>query len=72
MSEQTEYVDSCLDRLVPELVGLKVTGGAVDESGEYWGLVLEGKKGKKKVKKVAFVLADPEGNGAGFLEINEG
>ena len=72
MSEQTEFVQACLDRLVPKLVGLKITGGAVDESGEYWGFVAEGKKGGKKVKKVVFVLADPEGNEAGFLEIKEG
>ncbi len=72
MSEQTEFVDACLDRLVPELVGLKITGGAIDDSGEFWGLVLEGKVGGKKVKKVVFVLADPEGNGPGFLEIGEG
>jgi hypothetical protein len=37
-----------------------------------WDFVVEGKKGQKTVKKVVFVLCDPEGNGPGWLEINEG
>ena len=62
MSKPNEFVQACLDRLVPELVGLTITGGAVDETGEYWGFVAEGKKRGKAVKKVVFVLCDPEGN----------
>ena len=46
--------------------------GAVDDTGEFWGFVAEGKKGKKTVKKVVFVNCDPEGNGPGFLEIEDG
>ena len=72
MSEQSEFVEACLDRLVPQLVGMTITGGAVDESGEYWGFVVEGKKQGKTVKKVVFVNCDPEGNGPGFLEIEDG
>ena len=72
MSNQSEHVKACLERLVPELVGLTVTGGAVDDTGEYWGFTAEGKKAGKVIKKVVFVLCDPEGNGPGFLEIEEG
>ena len=72
MSKKSPHVKACLARLVPELVGLTITGGAVDESGEYWGFTAEGKQGKRTVKKVVFVLCDPEGNGPGFLQIEEG
>ena len=72
MSKPNKYAQACLDRLVPELVGLTITGGAVDESGEFWGFTVEGTKGGKTVKKVVFVLCDPEGNGPGFLEIGDG
>jgi hypothetical protein len=72
MSKPNEFVEACLDRLVPQLVGLTITGGAVDDTGEFWGFIAEGKQGAKPVKKVVFVLCDPEGNGPGFLEINEG
>jgi hypothetical protein len=55
-----------------QLVGYTVTGIAVDDSdtddfgGDPWeGLVME--DGKRK--KIAWVLMDPEGNGAGFLDI---
>ena len=70
MSE-TQFVKACLERLVPELTGLSITGGVVDDTGEFWGFVAEGLKAGKAVKKTIFVLADPEGNGPGFLEINE-
>ena len=72
MSKQSPHVKACLDRLIPELTGLTITGGVVDESGEYWGFTAEGKKGNKTVKKVVFVNCDPEGNGPGFLEIEDG
>ena len=72
MSKPNEFVQACLDRLIPELTGLTITGGAVDDTGEFWGFVAEGKKDGKAVKKVVFVLCDPEGNGPGWLEINEG
>ena len=57
-----------------QLVGYTVTGLAVDNSdednfGDPWmGLVME--NGKRK--KIAWVLMDPEGNGAGFLDIVDG
>ena len=72
MSKPNGFVEACLERLVPELVGLTIIGGAVDDTGEYWGFVAEGNKGGKSIKKVAFVLCDPEGNGPGFLEIEDG
>ncbi|VGO11858.1 hypothetical protein PDESU_00405 [Pontiella desulfatans] len=72
MSKQSPHVKACLEQLIPELVGLTITGGAVDQSGEYWGFVAEGKQGKKTFKKVVFVNCDPEGNGPGFLEIENG
>jgi hypothetical protein len=72
MSKPNKYAQACLDRLVPELVGLTITGGAVDDTGEFWGFTVEGTKGGKTVKKVVFVLCDPEGNGPGFLEIEDG
>jgi len=71
MSKPNEFAQACLDRLVPELVGLTIVGGASDDTGEYWGFVAEGKRAGRSVKKVAFVLFDPEGNGPGFLEIEE-
>ena len=71
--KHSEFTKACLERVVPELTGLTITGGAVDDSGEFWGVVVEGRKDKKKIRKVVFVLCDPEGNGPGFLEIqNEG
>jgi hypothetical protein len=72
MSKQSPHVKACMDRLIPELVGLTITGGAVDESGEYWGFVCKGKRDGKAVEKVVFVNCDPEGNGPGFLDIEEG
>lgn len=72
MSKQSAHVKACLGRLIPELKGLTITGGAVDESGEYWGFVAKGKKDGKPAEKVVFVNCDPEGNGPGFLEIEEG
>jgi len=72
MSRPNEFAQACLDRLVPELVGLTIVGGAVDDAGEYWGFVAEGEQGGKIVRKVVFVLCDPEGNGPGFLEIEDG
>ena len=71
MSNETEFVQACLKRLVPPLVGLTITGGVKDDTGECWGFCVEGKRDGKIVKKVVFVLADPEGNGPGFLEIED-
>lgn len=71
MNANKQYAKACLERLVPELVGLTITGGAVDGTGEFWGFVAEGRKNGQQVRKVVFVLADPEGNGPGFLEIAE-
>jgi hypothetical protein len=72
MNNQTDEVKAGLERLVPQLVGLSITGGAIDDTGEYWGFVAEGQKDGIAVKKVVFVLQDPEGNGPGFLEIEDG
>lgn len=69
--EQNDYVTACLDRLIPELVGLTITGGAVNETGQYWGFTAAGKQDGKAVEKTVFVLADAEGNGPGFLEISD-
>ena len=70
-SKPNEFAKACLNRLVPELKGLTIIG-AVGETGEYWGFVAEGEQGGKTVRKVVFVLCDPEGNGPGFLEIGDG
>ncbi len=72
MSNQSTFVEACLDRLIPPLTGLTITGGVKDNTGEFWGFAVEGKRNGRTVKKVVFVLADPEGNGPGFLEIGEG
>ena len=72
MNKPNEFTQACLDRLVPELAGLTITGGAVDDTGEYWGFTAKGKQDGKTVEKTVFVMADPEGNGPGFLEINDG
>ena len=71
MSKPNEFVEACLDRLVPQLVGHTITGGVKDDTGEYWGFCVEGKRGGKTVKKVVFVNCDPEGNGPGWLEIED-
>lgn len=67
--KQTDYVKACLERLMPELAGLTITGGVVDSTGEFWGFKAEGMKAGRMIRKTVFVLADPEGNGPGFLEI---
>ncbi|QHI69283.1 hypothetical protein [Tichowtungia aerotolerans] len=72
MSKPNKYAQACLDRLIPDLTGLTITGGAVDDTGEYWGFTAEGRQNRKTIKKVVFVLCDPEGNGPGFLDIQEG
>lgn len=69
---KTPFVNLCMKTLVPELVGLTITGAAVDESGEYWGFTAEGGDDAQKTEKVVFVLSDPEGNGPGFLAIQGG
>ena len=69
MSKPNEYAQACLDRLIPELTGLTITGGAIDATGEFWGFTAKGKQHGKTVETVVFVLCDPEGNGPGFLEI---
>lgn len=55
-----------------QLVGYKITDIAIDgkdNADEPWiGLVLE----KRKKEKVAWILMDPEGNGTGHLDIQEG
>lgn len=71
MHTPNPFSQACLDRLIPDLTGLTITGGAVDDTGEYWGFTAEGKHNNKTVKKVVFVMCDPEGNGPGFLEIQE-
>jgi predicted RNA-binding Zn-ribbon protein involved in translation (DUF1610 family) len=70
-NNQTTFVQACLKRLVPQLVGMTIKGGAVDPTGEYWGFKAEGMKAGRSVRKTVFVLADPEGNGPGFLEVND-
>jgi uncharacterized protein (UPF0303 family) len=57
-------------RSFKELVGFTITGVVSDKKlfgTEVLGLTLENAKFKKR--KVAFVLKDAEGNGAGHLEI---
>ena len=71
MSSETKFAKACQDRLVPQLTGLVITGGVVDDTGEYWGFCVEGKRAGKVVKKVVFVQCDPEGNGLGFWEIED-
>ena len=68
MSE-TQYAKACLDQLIPELAGLTIIGGVVDDSGEYWVFPVKGLLKGKEVNKSVFVMSDPEGNGPGFLEI---
>jgi hypothetical protein len=70
--KSNEYTQACLDRLIPQLRGLTITGGVVDDSGEYWGFTAKGRQNGKTIEKTVFVTADPEGNGPGFLEINDG
>jgi len=71
MSKPNEFVKACLDRLIPQLTGLTITGGVKDDTGEYWGFAVEGIRKGKKVGKIVFVLCDPEGNASGFLDIQD-
>jgi hypothetical protein len=68
----TDDVKACLEQRVPQLTGLTITEGVVDDSGEYWGFTAKGQQGTKTVEKTVFVTSDAEGNHAGFLEINDG
>ena len=71
MSNQTSFVKACMKHLLPELTGLTIQGGLVDDTGEFWGFIAKGRQAGKRIKKTVFVLADPEGNGPGFLEIQK-
>ena len=57
-----------------QLVGYKITDIARDDNPDggdpFVGLVLAHKNGHKE--KIAWILMDPEGNGAGHLDIQEG
>ena len=60
--------DGYFEKHYGQLVGYKVTQIALDDSDtneEWLGLVLT----RGGFKKVAWILRDPEGNGAGFLDI---
>ena len=71
MAKASAFVEACQEEFMPQLMGLTITGGVVDGSGEYWAFSAEGKQNGKPVKKLVFVLADPEGNGPGWLSIQE-
>lgn len=47
---------------------MTITGGVVDDTGEH----AKGEQDGKAVEKTVFILADPEGNGPGWLEVNDG
>ena len=32
--KQNDYIKTCIDRLIPELVGPTITGGVADDTGE--------------------------------------
>jgi hypothetical protein len=63
--------DAWIEKHYGQLVGWKVNKIAIDDSksnGEPWiGLVLS----KGGFKKIAWVLCDAEGNGAGHLDIED-
>jgi len=50
-----------------QLVGCTVTGIAQTPEGEFMGLVFKGGQGRF----IAWIQCDPEGNGAGHLEIEK-
>jgi hypothetical protein len=54
-----------------KLVGRTVNGVCVSPDG-YWGLVFAEQEGQTGEKLIAWVNRDPEGNGAGFLDIEQG
>jgi|TARA_B110000908_G_C9847397_1_gene268383 hypothetical protein len=66
-----EMSDAWIEKHYGQLVGWKVNQIAIDDSesnGEPWiGLVLS----KGGFKKIAWVLCDSEGNGAGHLDIED-
>jgi hypothetical protein len=63
-SEDVEYA---ADNVVGPLVGFKITGVALDKENESYGLVIE----RGKSKKIAWVDCDPEGNGPGWLQVED-
>ena len=56
-----------IDMIIPKIQGFTITGAVKDSTDEYWGFIC--KKGKQE--KIVWVLCDPEGNGAGFLDVQE-
>ena len=65
MSKERDYM---LKHCVEPLIGYTIRGTVVDDGDEFWGFSLE----KDGEHKHVFVLADPEGNSPGFLEVNDG
>lgn len=51
--------------LTKKLVGSKVLTTVLDDSGEYFGLLIQ--KGKRK--HILWILSDPEANSGGFLDM---
>lgn len=67
------YVEMQASTLTRELVGGVITQAVVAADGEFgdanFGFEVRMRSGKVKT---VWVMSDPEGNGAGFLDIQEG
>ena len=57
----------CFAGELKQLIGGKITDTVVTEDEESYGFVVE----KDGAKKVCWVDCDPEGNGPGFVSIEE-
>lgn len=57
---------------IKSLVGWQIVDTVVSEDSESWGFVIQrDPHGKPIQKKVCWVDCDPEGNGPGFIQIEE-
>jgi hypothetical protein len=68
----TEDVEYAAEKVVGPLVGYTIVGVALDEENESYGLVIERKNPKDPYdKKIVWVDCDPEGNGPGWLQVED-
>lgn len=62
-----------LEKIVNELVGGTITGViSTPDTNEFsYGFIVQHGKGDNKVEKRCWIDCDPEGNGPGFIQIEE-
>lgn len=69
MSTDAEYM---VDEIVTKLVGFRIVQATVSEDGESFGFVVErDPHGKPIERKTVWVDCDAEGNGPGWLKVED-